>query len=304
MAERPVLVVYHGGGCRDGFCAAWLLRRRFPDAEFVAANYGDPPPSDVAGKHVYVVDFSYPRAVMLDLIYTARGNVTVLDHHKTADAELGNLIYDCDRDRLDRLPDVRFDMKKSGARMVLEWLQADVRADYPQTPIWEWLVNYTEDRDLWRHALPKTREINAALRSHPLDFEVWDALTRQGPGELVTEGTAILRAEQQLVEQHVRHAVGAVMSGHPILYVNATVLQSEIGQALAADRAFSATYFDSDSGKRIWSLRSSPSGIDVSEIAKSMGGGGHKHAAGFTTDRTWYPPELVTMPDGGTGVVG
>jgi len=30
------------------------------------------------------------------------------------------------------------------------------------------------------------------------------------------------------------------------------------------------------------SLRSRPDGADVSEIAKKLGGGGHKHAAGFS----------------------
>jgi phosphoesterase RecJ-like protein len=32
------------------------------------------------------------------------------------------------------------------------------------------------------------------------------------------------------------------------------------------------------------SLRSHPDGVDVSAIARSFGGGGHKRAAGFSTD--------------------
>ncbi|HQI19687.1 MAG TPA: RDD family protein, partial [Leptospiraceae bacterium] len=31
-----------------------------------------------------------------------------------------------------------------------------------------WLVDYTEDRDLWRWSLPRSREITTGLRSHPL----------------------------------------------------------------------------------------------------------------------------------------
>ena len=54
MSDR--IVIYHAG-CADGFCAAWLLWREFPDAQFVPAHYGDVPP-DVTGKIVYVVDFS------------------------------------------------------------------------------------------------------------------------------------------------------------------------------------------------------------------------------------------------------
>lgn len=38
MSDKP-LVIYHGG-CWDGFCAAWLFRKAFPDAEFFPAQYG------------------------------------------------------------------------------------------------------------------------------------------------------------------------------------------------------------------------------------------------------------------------
>lgn len=45
---------------------------------------------------------------------------------------------------------------------------------------------------------------------------------------------------------------------------------------------FAVAYFDLP-GKRVYSLRSrSGSDVDVSEIAVRHGGGGHKHAAGFS----------------------
>jgi nanoRNase/pAp phosphatase (c-di-AMP/oligoRNAs hydrolase) len=44
--------------------------------------------------------------------------------------------------------------------------------------------------------------------------------------------------------------------------------------------AFSATYYDI-SDARVFSLRSSKDGIDVSKVAVQYGGGGHPHAAGF-----------------------
>src|SRR5690606_35880403 len=36
------------------------------------------------------------------------------------------------------------------------------------------LVNHVEDRDLWRFALPGTREIQAAVFSRPYTFAAWD----------------------------------------------------------------------------------------------------------------------------------
>jgi len=47
----------------------------------------------------------------------------------------------------------------------------------------------------------------------------------------------------------------------------------------AAGRPFGVCYFELG-GKRVYSLRS-VHGVDVSEIAKAYGGGGHPAAAGF-----------------------
>ena len=36
-------VIYHAG-CFDGFCAAWLAHKVYPDAEFFPTHYGEEPP--------------------------------------------------------------------------------------------------------------------------------------------------------------------------------------------------------------------------------------------------------------------
>jgi len=68
MAKR--LVIYHAN-CIDGYTSAWAAWRKYgDDAEYLPASYGDPAP-DVTGRWVLVVDFSYPRDVMLK--WTLRG---------------------------------------------------------------------------------------------------------------------------------------------------------------------------------------------------------------------------------------
>jgi oligoribonuclease NrnB/cAMP/cGMP phosphodiesterase (DHH superfamily) len=89
---------------------------------------------------------------------------------------------------------------------------------------------------------------------------------------------------KQIIDDHIRHAREIEMAGHKILAVNATVLFSDIAGELAKGRPFGACYFDRFDGKRQWSLRSAPDGVDVSEVAKQFGGGGHRHAAGWEED--------------------
>jgi uncharacterized protein len=269
--RRSPLVLYHAN-CADGFCAAWVAHRRFGDgAEYVPVQYGQPPPeASMGGRSIYVLDFSCNRATTLWMADVAK-SLVVLDHHKTAQAELIGI----ERDRLT----VVFDMKKSGGRLAWEHF-------FPDRPT-PWLVEYTEDRDLWRWALPDSRAISAFLASHPFNFNLWDGFNDMWVNRgvwwgCVSQGEAILRYQEQQVERAVKNAWEITMDGYKILCVNATSLVSEIAGKLAEGRPFGATFFDLPEGRRVWSLRSREGGIDVSEIAKKHGGGGHKNAAWFT----------------------
>ena len=74
------------------------------------------------------------------------------------------------------------------------------------------------------------------------------------------------------------------INGYAVPTVNSPILQSELGNYLCKDHPFAAFYhIDKDLGE-VWSLRSDKNdlgAVDVSEIAKSFGGGVHKNAAGF-----------------------
>ena len=261
------LVLYHAN-CWDGFCAAWIARKALGDIEAVPVQYGSPAPA-VDGRETYVVDFSFPRDKMLAMNHDAYFLV-VLDHHKTAQEALSGLDF------------CRFDMEKSGGRLAWEYFGFLGGWEGMAAP---WLVDYTEDRDLWRHALPESENINAALRSYPLDFALWDEFANtMGQREMFKrEGSAIRRAERAIVETHLKNSREVEIDGHRVLTVNATVLFSEIAGELAKGRPFGACYFDRQDGKRQWSLRSDDNGVDVSAIAKAHGGGGHGHAAGYET---------------------
>jgi len=224
------------------------------------------------------VDFSYKRTVLSRMSQQAR-SLLVLDHHKTAAEDLADKGFEGYA--------VVFDMNKSGGRLAWEYLYdrrlfpegiQDAEYSLHGAP---WLVDYTEDRDLWRWRLPQSRTVNAALRSYPMTFASWDEFVSRSIANLALEGQSILRREQQIIDQHVQHAREIELDGHRVRCVNATVLFSEIAGELARDRPFGACYFDRQDGKRQWSLRSRDGGVDVSEIAKLHGGGGHRNAAGF-----------------------
>jgi uncharacterized protein len=251
----PTVVLYHAE-CADGFGAAWALWRRFPEARFVPVKHGVPPPEGLKGERVVIVDFSYGRD-LLESMAQETENLLVLDHHNTAEKALAGLPY------------AYFDLKKSGAVLAWEWAQ-----DHPAP----WLLQYIQDKDLWTWALPMSREINAAVASHPFEFDVWSGFKQK---ELEQEGRAILRYEQELVNKLAGQAVTVEFQGETVPSVQSSVLTSQIGERLSADAPFCIIWHDRD-GRRYYSMRSREDGTDVGAIAASFGGGGHTHAAGFS----------------------
>ena len=257
------LVIYHGN-CIDGYTSAWVAWLKYGiDAEYVASNYGDPPP-DVSGRDVLVVDFSYPRDVMVEMNASA-ASLLVLDHHKTAQAAL------------DGLPFAKFDMNRSGAGMAWDALFAG--KDRP------WLVDYVEDRDLWRWALPNSKEVNAWVSACTRDsFDLWGKLYADGPTRACARGEAVLTFIDRYVFEMVAQSRIVRFEGASVPIVNAPYINiSELVGKLAESAPFAVGWFQRSDGLYAYSLRSrGPSGADVSEIAKRYGGGGHRNSAGFT----------------------
>lgn len=297
---RP-LILFHAD-CADGHCAAWVLWRHFCDeADYLPVQYGQEPPN-VAGREVYILDFSYKRPVMRQILSQAR-KVVVLDHHETAEAELADIVDEfLQRPDLlanppgSELPFIRFDMAKSGGRLAWEYawdrwyapkyssiLDGGQHLTRDNPP---WLVAYTEDHDLWRWKLPHSQEINAALATYPRDFATWDTMAEWDKGRKAweafqEEGAAVLRYQSQLVESIAATARECEIDGHRVLAANTSCLFSEVAEKLAQGRPFGAAWFIRSDGKKQWSLRSREGGIDVSQVAKQRGGGGHFAAAGF-----------------------
>ena len=269
------IVIYHAN-CADGFCSAWLMSKVYPQAEFFAAHYGTAPPN-VVGRKVYIVDFSYKRDVLRQMVQETAGNITVIDHHKTAQEDLTGFELEC-LSNTGLQPEIIFDVTKAGSRLVFDYLKETLNLSR-----YEWLVDYVSDRDLWKWGLGYSREISAAIASYPKTFEQWDSLAIMPLLHLKAEGQAILRYQQAHVDSQVKNATRVTIMGLNVPCLNSTTLVSEIGEALSLNEPFSATYFFRQDGKVQWSLRSRPDGEDVSVIALQMGGGGHPRAAGFET---------------------
>ena len=268
------LCIFHGN-CPDGFGAAWAVHHALgDDVEFYKGIHQQPPP-DVTGLDVYLVDFAYKRAVLEAMLKQA-ASITILDHHISAQQDLAELLSS------GKVGGV-FDMNKSGAILAWEWF-------HPDTPAPK-LIQHIQDRDLWQFKLDDTRPITMGLAAYPYDFALWDDLMASTGDQLDAlrrDGEALERKLQRDIE--VLTATGVrrmVIGGYDVPVLNAPAAYvSEAGNIMARGEPFAACYWDHASG-RSFSLRSSENGVDVSEVAKLYGGGGHVKASGFTVDIGW-----------------
>jgi nanoRNase/pAp phosphatase (c-di-AMP/oligoRNAs hydrolase) len=289
--------LYHSD-CLDGFGAAFALwlyyKKRYahlpspPSLSFMPVKYGEafpaePEPGDV----IYILDFSFPREVLE--LHAQDKKIVVIDHHKTA------------AENLRRLPSspiplsptgivAHFDMNKSGAVMAWEYF-------FPDEPV-PMLLQHIQDRDLWRFEIPGTRELTEALFYRPRTLPEWEKLLApKAMEELRKEANVLYSAKIERIQRAVKEVWNITLAGQSIPAVNATTDISEIAEALYTrfpEAPFVAVYYITGTGEIKFSLRSHSLGVDVSEVAQQYGGGGHKHAAGFSLPLTGYLFDTLT----------
>lgn len=282
---NKALVIYHAQ-CRDGQAAGYIavsaLRKQGLEVEHVACTYGGPVPGVVGFHAVYIVDFSFKRDVLADMCKNVT-SVTVLDHHKTAQADLENWA-----DAPANL-EVVFDMTRCGARITYDHFDGDALG--VPAP----LISYIQDRDLWTWKLKQSQAVSAWISSFGEDLDSFaamcDVFKDIGVEGAADAGEAIIGYQNQVVQKHLKSVEVMNLLGHKVAVTNATTMISEVcHEALAKfpEADFALSWQDLvKENKRVFSLRSRKGGVDVSEVAKKLGGGGHANAAGFTIQMPW-----------------
>ena len=271
------LIIYHNP-CSDGMASACIAKRHIQEAILFPTNYGEDLPSDdlVKDANLYLLDFSYKYDQVKHLASLAK-KIVIIDHHKTAEQELDNI----DK-RLGEEPDgpflcnveCIFDMNKSGA--VLTWEYFFPKDEVPG------IIKHIQDRDLWELKMPYTEEITAKLSSIGYSFEEWEYWLFVAPfGTIVSQGQSILNYQDVCISLLKKMVMYRDVYGYkeiPIVNCATKSLQSKLIGDIAKGHPFAiGWYYD---GAYNLSFRSDKDGIDVSELAKSLGGGGHKHASG------------------------
>lgn len=297
MDNSNYLCIYHDK-CPDGFAAAWAVYRALGlRVEFVGCQYGQPMP-EVKGKHVIMVDFSFPTEDIERAIEDAE-SVLILDHHEKAKKALEPFIFQ------ESWEDARgawelakiqggevclFDMDRSGARMTWDFFFPG--HDVPK------MIEYVEDRDLWRHRLPKSKDINQWIMSFQHSLVAYDHIDivlsdPDGYEAAADSGQSIRRSLDQIIEATIEDGMQMMkIGGVEMPVVNVPhALASDTADRLKDRFPVAATYVDLPQGRRFSIRARNDNDINLNDLLSGYGGGGHKKAAGVMMPAGWSGEE-------------
>ena len=198
LEDATHVVICHAK-CIDGTSAAAIAYAFFCQSDktdkvcIVPGVYDTQPPKVTKDQHVYLCDFCYPDGGIAQLIEQA-ASVTILDHHATAKNAAQKYL---DAGQAKGV----FDMKRSGAGITFDHFFAGT-----ERPA---LVNYVEDRDLWKNELPDSQMVSRWLGSMPFEFthnnltRWWQVLNRPYSADMQQEVKGITRLMKGLVRSYV-----------------------------------------------------------------------------------------------------
>lgn len=271
--------LYHAN-CPDGIGAAYPFWKanRYRSEKFIlhGVKHNEPYPSDlIRRKRVVIVDFCYPREIIANMCEEAE-YILILDHHDTAQREL----IDQKHQRLSYI----FDMSRSGAQIAWNYC-------YPEI-LCPWFIEIIADRDLWKWAIPFSKEIGKAL--HSGGWYTWEKMleleeSKDPIGDQMKffkQGQILLSVEAKEIDYAIQSSVIVEFCGYRIRMTTCNPnIRSEVGNQLANmnDCKFSAIWrYDFISDQWWISLRGSANcQIPLNKICEIYSGGGHQKACGF-----------------------
>lgn len=285
------LVLYHGA-CSDGFASAFLFHLYFKtmglEHELRAVNYKEPLPTGLDNIDVYIVDFCYSPQDTKTLAKTAK-SITVLDHHLTAAENYGGYGIHV-RNYGGCVVNLEICEEESGASLVLKYLRRfeheKSQFEFLHNPRIEKLISAVRDYDLWYHEFDDTHIYHELLQIVPRTMEGWEKTFLKDSDEdfknLLDVAGYYYDASKLLAEQFASQHQMINICGHKVPVVNSPhVFADRVCERLNQTHPF-AISFVVNSQHLYCSLRSKRGyGVDVSEIARQFGGGGHATSSGF-----------------------
>ncbi len=278
---------YHNDA--DGRCAGfWVhhnvgLNDQYKDHSFIEMTYAKPFPIESIRKdeQIYIVDYSISPNEMRQLLEITK-NVTWIDHHKTAIEKYQDFEHEIRGIRYDGI---------AGCMLTYCYIhhmtqrgEGDIKPfDISMVDDAPKFTKLIADWDVWKFDYgDNTRFFITAFNAY--DFEpssnLWDRFLREPEcTSFIQAGITMNTFRDGWAKDYMNLGFEVNFEGAKCFAVNLGRCNSEYFKSLPIGKYDVLMPFVYDGNQYTVSLYSTT--IDVSEIAKRYGGGGHKGASGF-----------------------
>ena len=276
----------------DGRLSAFIVKHYTQDIDsiFIESNYNIRFPMESVEKdeEVWIVDYSISPEEMYHLLEITE-NVTWIDHHKTSLAKYSDFKKYISGIRYDGLAGcvLTYMYMSRYYAAPCNWNAKDV-ANFDQENIPKF-IRLVGDYDVWKWEFGvETDLFMNGLKSYDTrpDSIIWEELTYNGTvlDKLVKEGTVIKRYLTNFNRDYVNSwAFEVDFEGYNCIALNFAQCGSQVFDSVKDKNYDIMISFVWDGENFNISLYTTKD-IDVSEIAKKYGGGGHKSASGMSLD--------------------
>lgn len=286
-------VIYHSADFDGLFCRE-IARKFLPNAELIGWNYGDAKLSFLNEGTLYILDLS-PECLAIPLRDDVKQRVVWIDHHKSAIESFPSNILGY---RIDGV---------AACRLTWQWFTHEIANNVMSDPAYlpqkdEFLnrqvseplaVRLAGEYDIWDRRDPNAELFQHGLRSVPLTDGLWDELLtpKNLPhlvDQLLEKGEAFQYAKTKENEDVITHYGFTIQfEGLTFLACNHARYNSHLFTAGLKPEHDACFGFKWDG--KIWEVSlyhaSGKEHHDLSLIAVKYGGGGHRGACGFRTDK-------------------
>jgi len=269
----------------DGHCSGAIVKSKYPNCEMIGVDHGEEIDfsSIVKSEEIYIVDFSFPMEEMQML--NEKAKVHWIDHHKSAIDEAYNYVFIASGGQL-------IEIGRAGCELTWKYLY--------KNEVMPVAVYYLGRYDVWDHSDENTLFFQYGMRNfentHPDNEELWQhlldldgkrVLECYDLENIISGGELILSYEELQNEKYARSmAYEANFKGLRAIVVNKPLSNSKIFDSIYDSSIHDIMVVFSVKGDNYkYTLFSAKDEVDVSRIAVSYGGGGHKSAAGFISKK-------------------
>lgn len=281
---------YHNDA--DGKCSAfwvWLnvgINDKYQDGELIEMSYSKPFPLTAIrpDEQIYIVDYSISPDDMRRVMEITQ-DITWIDHHKTAIEKYRNFEYEIRGVRHDGVAGCMLaycyihHMTDRGTGKIKPFDISMIK-DAPK------FTKLIADWDVWKFEFGEdTRNFMVAFNAYDFDpsSKLWDRFLVFPDGSvcerLIQEGRTMTAFRDGWAKEYMKLGFEVSFEGIKCFAVNLGHCNSEYFKSVESKGYEILMPFVFDGDRYTVSLYSKT--VDVSEIAKKYGGGGHKGASGF-----------------------